>query len=421
MISNKRLLSSMLLSLAVALLSACGGGAGSAVSNEFTNNNTNTKPQASSADNTPISSALSSIARSNSSQATAGASSSTTPKSNSSSSVIDIAAPSIVPEITLMLNEYDLIVFSWTAATDNVGVTSYKIYRNQVQINEIDAIDTTYVDFNVAPNSTYTYGISTGDAVGNWSPVKTIIAKTQPIPTPISSASSSTSTSTSTSVNASSSSSSNNSTSSSSKNTSASSNNSSSSSSKNSSSSTSSSVDTIAPSAPGTISQILTSSNLVDIGWIAATDNIGVTAYRIYRDSTLLTTVDSTTLAYSDNTALAAKTYTYKVEARDAAGNWSLPRTIVITTPLPSPIGDVTLYWAPPTERDDGSTLTTAELGGFLIRYKSKAETNYTFIDINDGSAKSRIIANISTDYDIQIAAYDSNQLYSAFVPILPK
>jgi hypothetical protein len=110
------------------------------------------------------------------------------------------------------------------------------------------------------------------------------------------------------------------------------------------------------------------------------------------------------------------------VESGDAAINWSLTRkTISITTPAANAKGDVTLYWTPPTQREDESNLSSAELGGFLIRYKPKADTAYTFIDIKDGSAKSNIIANLIGDYDFQIAAYDSNYLYSTFTTLSPK
>ncbi len=60
----------------------------------------------------------------------------------------------------------------------------------------------------------------------------------------------------------------------------------------------------------------------VQITWQAATDNIGVTAYGIYRDGTRIATVGGSTLSYSD-TALAAGTYRYKVDAVDSAGNRS--------------------------------------------------------------------------------------------------
>lgn len=308
----------------------------------------------------------------------------------------------------MIFTTYDLAVFSWAVSTDNVGVTAYKIYRNQIQIDQIDSTDATYADFNVAPDSSYTYGISAGDAVGNWSPIKTLIAKTQPQPVPPSSASSSSQIPTSSSSLSSSSS------------TPVS--NPSSAPVSSSSSSSQSSLDATPPSEPGNLNQINISATQVDIGWTTATDNVGVTNYRVYRDNILLSTVDASTLGYSDKTTAPNKLYSYSVEAGDAAGNWSTSRkTISITTPAATATGDVTLYWAPPTQREDGTTISESELGGFLIRYKPRSATDYTLIDINDRSAKSRIISNLTGDYEFQIAAYDSNNLYSTFATLFPK
>lgn len=127
-------------------------------------------------------------------------------------------------------------------------------------------------------------------------------------------------------------------------------------------------------------------------------------------------------LTFTDKTVQANKLYTYSVEAGDAAGNKSLARkSIFVTTPPEVANGDVTLYWAPPTQREDGTTISGAELGGFLIRYKLKTATDYTLIDISDNSAKSHIITNLNGDYEFQIAAYDANNLYSTFVALSPK
>jgi len=396
-------------------LSACGGGGGSSDSSGGSTPGTITKSQTSAPSNESSSQQNTfSVANSSASSVTSAGeitpnkpstssapkpsiSSSSSSKSSSAKATIDVIAPDMVPDISVVLTEHDVAVFSWTAATDNVGVTTYKIYRNQIQIDQIDAIDLIYVDFNVAPASTYTYSISAGDAVGNWSPIKTVMTKT--LPTPSSSESSLSSKGSS----------------SSSKSSSSITNNSGSSSSAN-------ALDLTAPSAPSSISQILASATTVDIGWTPATDNIAVTAYKIYRDNILLDTVEADALKYSDKTTAPDTTYAYSVESGDAAGNWSLVRTTtLITTPSAASVGDVTLYWAPPTQRNDGSTIIMAELGGFIIKYKSKADTSYTFIDITDSSTKSHIIHNISTDYDIQIAAYDSDNLYSSFVDILPR
>lgn len=385
----------ILAAIVIILLSACGGGGGTASgSNGFTASN-NTKPQTSS---------VASVAAS-STQSTESKTSASKSSSSTSSAIIDTAPPTTVPELTVTFTTFDLAAFSWAAANDNVGVTAYKIYRNQIQIDQIAATDLTYADFNVAPDSSYTYGVSAGDAVGNWSPIKTILAKTQAQPVPPSSASSS-------SVSNSSSSSSI---------SLASTSSSSSPSSTSSSRSSSNSVDSTPPSTPSSVYEINTSATHVDIGWTVATDNIGITAYRVYRDNTLIGILGTSTLEYSDKTAAPNKTYTYGIEAGDAAGNWSLARkTISIATPA-STNGDVTLYWAPPTQREDGSSITNVELSGFLIRYKSQTDTDYTYLDIRDSSAKSRIITNLTGSYVFQIAAYDSNNLYSSFVSLSPR
>ncbi|NOT03029.1 MAG: choice-of-anchor D domain-containing protein [Anaerolineales bacterium] len=64
------------------------------------------------------------------------------------------------------------VTLTWDASTDNVGVTSYGIYRNGAVIANVQNPDgtapapTTYVDFNV-PAGTYDYTIDAADEVGN--------------------------------------------------------------------------------------------------------------------------------------------------------------------------------------------------------------------------------------------------------------
>jgi hypothetical protein len=75
----------------------------------------------------------------------------------------------------------------------------------------------------------------------------------------------------------------------------------------------------------------------VDLTWTASTDDVGVTAYDIYRDGSPLTSVGAVT-AYSDTTASPATTYDYQVRARDAAGNPSgFSNTATVTTPATGP------------------------------------------------------------------------------------
>jgi len=74
------------------------------------------------------------------------------------------------------------------------------------------------------------------------------------------------------------------------------------------------------PSTPTGLLASAVSSSQINLSWTASTDNVGVTGYRVYRAGTLLATLAAVT-SYQ-NTGLAASTsYSYTVQAVDAAGN----------------------------------------------------------------------------------------------------
>ncbi|WP_329082623.1 cellulase family glycosylhydrolase [Streptosporangium sp. NBC_01469] len=79
--------------------------------------------------------------------------------------------------------------------------------------------------------------------------------------------------------------------------------------------------DTTAPSVPGNLRSTGTTANSVSLAWNAATDNVGVTGYEVYRGGTLVATASGTT--HTDTGLTASTSYTYTVRARDAAGNRS--------------------------------------------------------------------------------------------------
>lgn len=56
-------------------------------------------------------------------------------------------------------------ILSWTASTDNVGVSGYKIFRDNKEVGK--SISTTYTDVNLISNTSYTYTVKAFDAVGN--------------------------------------------------------------------------------------------------------------------------------------------------------------------------------------------------------------------------------------------------------------
>ena len=92
-------------------------------------------------------------------------------------------------------------------------------------------------------------------------------------------------------------------------------------------------LETVPPSAPSSLAVSGLTLNSVSLGWSAATDNVGVMGYRIYRDATLIDTV--TGLSFTDTGLASGVEYDYEVVAFDAAGNVSTPATVSATTLVP--------------------------------------------------------------------------------------
>ena len=80
-------------------------------------------------------------------------------------------------------------------------------------------------------------------------------------------------------------------------------------------------ADTTPPSAPGHLTATRAGSGATTLAGTAATDNIGVAAYDIYRDGTYLATVLPDRTTCTDLSAVAGLRYSYRVAARDLAGN----------------------------------------------------------------------------------------------------
>ncbi|MEK7635597.1 MAG: choice-of-anchor Q domain-containing protein [Patescibacteria group bacterium] len=77
----------------------------------------------------------------------------------------DTTPPSIPANLTAQAISSSQINLSWTASTDNVGVTGYRIYRNSSQIATSSA--NSYSNANLSPSTSYTYTVSAYDAAGN--------------------------------------------------------------------------------------------------------------------------------------------------------------------------------------------------------------------------------------------------------------
>src|SRR5262245_2834158 len=175
------------------------------------------------------------------------------------------------------------INLNWGAATDNVGVTGYRVERcagigcsSFLQV--ATPTGTSFNDTGLAANTSYSYRVRAADAVGNLGGYSLTV------------------------------------------------------------SATTAAADVLAPTAP-TLTATAVSAAQINLSWTASTDDVGVTGYRLERClgsgcSTWIQIATPTGTSFSDTGLAASTTYRYWVRAVDAAGNLSAWSNIVtLTTP----------------------------------------------------------------------------------------
>jgi hypothetical protein len=91
--------------------------------------------------------------------------------------------------------------------------------------------------------------------------------------------------------------------------------------------------DTTPPTVPAPVAA--PSPDRVVLSWPASTDDVGVAGYRAYRSNTLLRTTTSTT--WTDFVVTPGASYSYRVDAFDAAGNVAASAPVSVTVPFPPP------------------------------------------------------------------------------------
>jgi chitodextrinase len=170
-------------------------------------------------------------------------------------------------------------------------------------------------------------------------------------------------------------------------------------------------ADATAPSAPGSLSYTRPSSTKVALSWTAATDNIGVSAYDVYRNGVYLATTTSSVTSYTDATVIAGQGYAYQVYARDLAGNTAAATATVTgsgvsdTTPPTAPTGltgssisptTTTLSWTASTDNVGVASYSILR-GGVPIGTVNGTTTSWSDSGLTPG-----------TDYTYQVVAYDA-------------
>jgi len=117
-------------------------------------------------------------------------------------------------------------------------------------------------------------------------------------------------------------------------------------------------TDSVPPTWPAgsRLTATVTSSTTAHLSWTAATDNVGVTAYRLYRNGVLDQTLAGSVLAADVGGLIVGTPTSFQVQAGDAAGNSSVngPTTSVTTVP-PDP-----QLVAPPLDTTIATTIATS-------------------------------------------------------------
>jgi bacillolysin len=236
------------------------------------------------------------------------------------------------------------LTLSWTASSDNVAVTAYRVYQNSTLITTVAS--TTASITGLSLGTTYQYYVTAVDAAGNVSPASNTINLTTL-------------------------------------------------------------TDTEAPTAPSNLVASSITQTSLTLSWTASTDNVGVTGYRIYKNSSLLTTVTSATASITGLTAATA--YQFFVTAIDAAGNVSSASSTISATTSSSSLSyctskgsSITYEWIDLVKLGSINNVTTSNSGYgdftslstnlargtaytiyFSAGYKSTAYTEYWVIWID--------------------------------------
>jgi cellulose 1,4-beta-cellobiosidase len=137
--------------------------------------------------------------------------------------------------------------------------------------------------------------------------------------------------------------------------------------------------DTTAPTAPTGLRATAKTASSVSLAWTAATDNVGVTGYDVYRDGTKVSASPVTGTTFTDTGLSAATAYSYTVRARDAAGNVSAASTALsVTTEAggggPDPVGGLKVTY----KNNDASATDNAIRPGLRIANTGSASVDLT-------------------------------------------
>jgi hypothetical protein len=90
----------------------------------------------------------------------------------------DTTAPTVPTALKATASSSSVVALTWTASTDNVGVTGYQIFRGGTQV--ATSTTTAYTDSGLTASTAYSYTVKATDAAGNVSAASSAVSVTTP-------------------------------------------------------------------------------------------------------------------------------------------------------------------------------------------------------------------------------------------------
>ncbi|ATB33745.1 hypothetical protein [Melittangium boletus] len=154
--------------------------------------------------------------------------------------------------------------------------------------------------------------------------------------------------------------------------------------------------DTQAPTTPANLSAVATSSSQINLTWSASSDNVGVSAYDVYRNGSYAGS--SGAPSYSDTGLAASTAYSYTVKARDVAGNVSAASNTANATTQAGSGGGGTEFTYGASNVNTTQALTWFKPNGFTASY---VIVHYSYTGIGQ--------QNITMTYNNSTARWEYN------------
>jgi len=149
-----------------------------------------------------------------------------------------------------------------------------------------------------------------------------------------------------------------------------------------------------------------TTRTTTTLSWTPAQDDVGVTAYTIFRDNSFVQTVTGTVYSCNVSGLSPSTTYTFKVQAGDAGGNWTDGPTVTVSTDS-SGGGD--------SGGSDSSSTPATPTYKATVSGASIAETALPVrVNTNTGSATTELVTTLAKDI---FAGTGTTLLTAPFIP----